>query len=199
MLSHPRSSTRTHDAKTPVQPRRATRPDSDRYHAVAVTDAANRSRRASNGRTGEGASIPRDGNLEAAARAQALDTARWPCLRQRGKQANLARHGTEAASRLCRRSRRSCRRSGTVDARRKGWDTRRRPLVADVFGGDRSQRSSEQLVRVVAVEQPRPEVDPPREAPTGPDVAAQLERALRAAAKRSGVARGVICSLGKSP
>ena len=84
---------------------------------------------------------------------------------------------TAAASPRCRRSRRSCRRSGTAGGRRTGW-RRPRPRPRNSCPScRRAGAGSRAGGGAVAVAQARPQVHLPGHRPAGAVVAAQLQRA----------------------
>ena len=124
------------------------------------------------------AARPRQVDLEAAAQADAAHLARWPRRRQRRQQVDLAgvalrQHlddaggGAEVAVDLERR----------VGVEQVGVDAAAAAIVRRA-GVDEGEQPRQQLERALAIEQPRPLVDLPGQAPAG----ALRRRAARAIA-----------------
>ena len=134
---------------------------------VAAAHTQRLSEQRTNGRALERAVLPRQIDLEPAARSQAGDVTVRPRRGKRRQQANLSLVALQQHLGDCRR------------AAEVAVDLKRRVRVEHVgVGALGAEQELQDVVRVVAVAEPRPEVDPPRGGPAGRLIAANLERAF---------------------
>ena len=112
-------------------------------------------------------------DLEPAARSQARDVTVRPRRRKRRQQSNLSLVALQQHLGDCRR------------AAEVAVDLKRRVRVEHVrVGALRAEQELQDVVRVVAVAEPRPEVDPPGGGPARCLIAADLERAFHGCRQR---------------